>query len=123
MPFYKRKGKNMKTVTTSLGLVLAAMALISFMAPMNANAEDGIVNLNKATLEEIVAIEDIDVPEELAKAIVDYREKNGPFKKPEDLQKVPGMTQDFLEDLNPVMQDGDVVYDPDAEPALAPSKC
>lgn len=113
----------MKKVITSCMIVLAVMALISFIAPMNADADDGIVNLNTATVEEIMAIEDIDVPEELAKAIVDYRLKNGPFKKCEDLQKVPGMTQDFLEDLNPVMQDGDVVYDPDAEPALAPSKC
>ncbi|WP_419658604.1 uncharacterized protein Dvar_74370 [Desulfosarcina variabilis str. Montpellier] len=113
----------MKKVTPFCMLLLAAMAMIALAAPMNANADDGIVNLNTATVEEIVAIEDIDVPEELAQAIVDYREKNGPYKKPEDLQKVPGMTQDFLEDLNPVMQDGDVVYDPDAEPALAPSKC
>jgi competence protein ComEA len=34
------------------------------------------------------------------------------------------MPQDFLEELNPqVTDDGDVVFDPDAEPALAPSKC
>lgn len=104
-------------------LMLSAMALMFFITPMNVNAEGKIVNLNTATVEEILAIEDIDVPEELAKAIVDYRKAHGPFKKPEDLQKVPGMTQDFLEDLNPVMKDGDVVYDPDAEPALAPSKC
>jgi len=54
---------------------------------------------------------------------VKYREANGPYKYPEDLQKVPGMTQDFLEELNPQEMDGDVVFDPDAEPALAPSKC
>ena len=59
----------------------------------------------------------------LAQAIVDYRTANGPFKKPEDMIKVPGMTQDFIEELNPQVIDGDVVFDPDAEPALAPSKC
>jgi competence protein ComEA len=93
-----------------------------FMPVVNANAE-GVVSLNKATAEEIMAIEDIDIPEELAKAIVDYRKTHGNFTKPEDLIKVPGMTQDFLEELNPVLLDGDIVYDPDAEPALAPSKC
>jgi hypothetical protein len=31
------------------------------------------------------------------------------------------MTQDFLEELNPVEKDGDIGFDPDAEPALAPS--
>jgi len=46
---------------------------------------------------------------------VTYRGKNGVFKKPEDLLKVPGMTQDLLDEINPVMKDGDLVYDPDAE--------
>ncbi|MBN1848490.1 MAG: helix-hairpin-helix domain-containing protein [Deltaproteobacteria bacterium] len=86
-------------------------------------AKDGIVNFNTATAEEIMAIEYVDIPEELAKAIVEYRKANGPFKRVEDLLKVPGMTQDFFEEINPVMKDGDVVYDPDAEPMLAPSKC
>jgi competence protein ComEA len=86
-------------------------------------AEDGIVSFNKASVEEIMSIEDVDIPEELAKAIVDYRTANGPFKKADDMVKVPGMTMDFLEELNPQVLDGDVVFDPDAEPALAPSKC
>jgi competence protein ComEA len=34
------------------------------------------------------------------------------------------MTQDLIEELNPVLDDNDdVVFDPEAEPALAPSKC
>jgi competence protein ComEA len=101
--------------------------LILFMGiplvPVTGAHAEGIVNLNTATVEEIMAIEDIDIPESLAKAIVDYRNQHGKFTKPEDLIKVPGMTQDFLEELNPVLKDGDVVHDPNAEPALAPSKC
>lgn len=114
----------MKIIAKNM-IALALLILAAALCAQPALAEgDGIVNLNTASAEEIMAIEDIDVPEEIAKAIVAYREANGPFKKPEDLQKVPGMTQDFLEDLNPVMSDdGDVVFDPDAEPALAPSKC
>ena len=109
---------------TAIVVASTVLMLAAFLSPATVLAETGIVNLNTCTAEQIMAIEDIDVPEELARAIVDYRKANGPFKKPEDLQKVPGMTQDFLEELNPVMNDdGDVVYDPDAEPALAPSKC
>lgn len=104
-----------------ISIVLAAMLCLTMGAI--ANAQDGIVSMNKASVEEIMAIEDIDVPEEIAKAIVEYREANGPFKYADDLKKVPGMTQDFLEELNPQEMDGDVVFDPDAEPALAPSKC
>ena len=55
-------------------------------------------------------------PEVIAKAIVAYREKNGPFKSPEDLLKVPGITDEIFEDLNPVVsEDGsDIIYDPDS---------
>lgn len=106
---------------TFITLCMAAMCL--FFA-VSAFAQDGIVSFNKATVQELMAIEDIDIPEELAKAIVDYRKANGEFKSAEDMLKVPGMTQDFMEELNPqVTDDGDVVFDPDAEPALAPSKC
>ncbi len=87
-------------------------------------AQDEIVSLNKATLSELkVLFEDLDLPENLARALVDFRSTNGPFKTSEQLTKIPGMTQDFLEEINPVEMDGDVVYDPDAAPALAPSKC
>lgn len=97
------------------------MSLVSVSA---AFAQDDIVSFNTASAEEIMAIEDVDIPADIAKAIVDYRAANGPFKKAEDMIKVPGMTQDFIEELNPqVTDDGDVVFDPEAEPALAPSKC
>ena len=112
------KRQTAKRIITIL-LIFTAIVFI----PAVAVCKDGIVSLNKATAEEIMAIEEIDIPEELAKAIVDYRINHGKFTKPEDLINVPGMTQDFLEELNPILLDGDVVYDPDAEPALAPSKC
>jgi competence protein ComEA len=113
----------MKRQTAKRIITLLLILVAIFFIPVAALCSDGIVSLNNATVEEIMAIEDIDIPEELAKAIVDYRNKNGKFARPEDLIKVPGMTQDFLEELNPILLNGDVVYDPDAEPALAPSKC
>ena len=103
--------------------VIIIFALMVFIPAAGAIAQDGIVSLNKATVDELLAIEDIELDEEIANAIVNYRDKNGVFKKSEDLLKVPGMTQDWMEEINPVVMDGDVVYDPDAEPALAPSKC
>lgn len=104
--------------------IIAICLTLSFlMLSTVAFAEDGIVSFNTASIQEIIAIEDVDIPEELAKAIVDYRKANGAFKSADDMVNVPGMTQDFLEELNPQVLDGDVVFDPDAEPALAPSKC
>mgnify|MGYP000020602256 FL=1 len=105
-----------KIIFLILALLILSFASVAFA--------DGIVSLNKASVQELMSIEDIDVPEDLAKAIVDYRKEHGVYKRAEDLLKVPGMTQDFMEELNPqVTDDGDVVFDPDAEPALAPSKC
>ncbi len=98
-------------------------ALLSLSIALPAFADD-IVSFNKATAADIMGIEDIDISDEMAEAIVKYRKAHGAFKTPEELQKVPGMTQDLMEELNPVLDDNDdVVFDPEAEPALAPSKC
>ena len=103
---------------------LSCLLAILLFSP-GAMAGNGIISLNKANLEEIKAlfVEELGLPEELAKALVEFRNANGSFKTPEDLLKVPGMTQDFIEEINPQLIDNDVVFDPDAEPALAPSKC
>ncbi|MFV0436446.1 MAG: ComEA family DNA-binding protein [Desulfopila sp.] len=105
-------------------LLISLMCVLLMAGGTVCFAEDGIVSFNSATVDELMAIEDIDIPESLAKAIVTYREEHGKFTTAEEFTKIPGMTQDFLEELNPqVTDDGDVVFDPDAEPALAPSKC
>ena len=112
----------LKRISAGLALGLILTIILSF--PSVSAAEEGIVNLNEASVKEMLEIEDIDIPEEIAKAIVEFRTKNGPFKVPTDLRKVPGMTDDMYEEINPVVdEDGNVVYDPDAEPTLAPSKC
>ena len=112
--------RKIKKYTIILGLLgLFSMAIL----PM-AYAEDEIISLNKASLEELLVLcEELDLPESMAQDIIDCREANGAFKIPEDLIKIKGMTQDLIEEINPQLMDGDVVYDPDAEPALAPSKC
>ena len=115
----------MKRSKIILGGLAAAIFVFSVIlgGMMSVAQADGIVSLNKATVKELMGIEDIRLPEKLCKAIVDYRTKNGPFKDPLDLRKVPGMTNAWFEKLNPVKKDGDIVYDPDAEPVLSPSKC
>ena len=68
---------------------------------------------------------------ELADAIVEYREDVSPFKKPEDLLKVPGITQEIYKKINPqkgtegelytVPREGEELEDDDIP--LSPSKC
>jgi competence protein ComEA len=54
-------------------------------------AEVQKININTASAEELVQLRGIG-PSHAAK-IVAYRQKNGPFKMPEDLVQVPGIGQ------------------------------
>jgi competence ComEA-like helix-hairpin-helix protein len=67
----------------------------------------------------------------IAKAIVEYREEK-PFKKPEDLLNVPGITKDVYKQINPkrgtegelytVPREGEELEE-DEDMPLSPSKC
>ena len=108
--------------------------VLAFSGTAVAQHEGGLgekkVPLNIATEEQLMKIEGM--TPELAKAIVEYRTTNGFFKKPEDLLKVPGMTQEIYDTLK-VRQgvEGDIFCVPkegseeedDEEPTLSPSKC
>jgi len=61
--------------------VLLALIALSF----NAFAA---VNINTATKEELQSLKGVGPSK--AKAIIDYRTKNGPFKTADDLNNVPG---------------------------------
>jgi competence protein ComEA len=53
------------------------------------------VNINKATVEELVKNVPTMTPE-LAKSIVKYRKDNGDFQQKEELLQVPGMNRTLL---------------------------
>ena len=60
----------------------------------------GPININTATAEELTALPGIG--DSYARAIVDYRTRNGPFQRPEDIVKVRGIgpqTYQRLKDL------------------------
>jgi competence protein ComEA len=86
------------------------------------------IDLNKASAEELGRYPGLNAS--LGKAIVEHRTKSGPFKTPEDLLKVKGMTKEILNKIKPKM-DKDLLYivpvnsdeDEDDEPSLKPSKC
>jgi competence ComEA-like helix-hairpin-helix protein len=85
------------------------------------------VDLNKATADQLSKCPGI--TSVLAKAIVEYRMKSGPFKTPEDLLKVKGITKEVFAKAKPKMEK-DAIYlvpaaseDDEEEPSLKPSKC
>jgi competence protein ComEA len=63
----------------------------------SAEQVSGKVNINKATSEQLMEIKGIG--ESYAKRIVEYREKNGPFKKVEDIMQVQGIGTKIFESI------------------------
>lgn len=57
--------------------------------PNVGSSKPGKVNINQARLEDLDALPGIGPA--LAKRIIDYRQKHGPFRRIEDLQQVPGI--------------------------------
>ena len=116
--------KKKKLILGLCSVMILVFALVLLGGTMSAvQAEQKAFSLNKCTAKDLETIEDFTLPKALVKAIIDYRTKNGPFKDPLQLRKVPGMTNAWYEKLNPVLKNGDVFYDPEAEPVLSPSKC
>ena len=114
--------------------LVAAFALL-VAGNVNAQHEGGLgekkIHLNIASKDQLMKIDGM--TEDLAKAIVEYREKSGFFKNPEDLLNVPGITKNVYKKLNPqtgsegdlycVPMESDEDDEEDEDIPLSPSKC
>lgn len=77
-----------------VALLLVVFVILIGVLNLNA-AEAKKININSASAEELTQLKGIG-PSHAAK-IVAYREKNGPFKMPEDLMQVSGIGQKTFE--------------------------
>jgi hypothetical protein len=112
--------KEKKLLTLGIAALFFGM-ILAFAVPVAAQHVGGLgekkIPLNIATVEQLLKI----------------REKSGFFNAPEDLLKVPGMTQETYKELDPKMgTEGDIYCVPaetegeeeeDEDVPLAPSKC
>jgi competence protein ComEA len=73
--------------------IMATILLFTFLVGLGigtALAQDQVkVNINKASVDELSTLKRIGPS--YAQRIVDYRQQNGPFEKPEDIMKVRGI--------------------------------
>lgn len=61
-----------------------------------------LIDLNAATVEELQELPS--VGPQMAKAIVDFRQKSGPFRSVEDLLAIKGITKQRLEKIRPYVK-------------------
>ena len=83
---------------------LVACLLLVWLSPVGYAdpgpiGKDSRININKASVEELEQLPR--VGQAVANRIVDYREKNGSFKKVEDLKSVRGIGDKVLDQIRP----------------------
>jgi comEA protein len=72
------------------------------VTPQNqSDSNPGKVNINKASMDELMTLPFIG--EVKAKAIIDYRSKQGPFKSIDELDNIKGIGAKTLEKLRPLV--------------------
>ena len=77
-------------------LAVLVVFLIGLISVIQANAgEVKKININTATAEELMRLDG--VGPKYASRIIEYREKYGPFKTPEDIMQVSGIGQKTFE--------------------------
>lgn len=77
-----KKLRNFLVLVVAVSMVLAVVPIVG--------AEEGKkININTALVEELTELKNIGP--KYAERIIEYREKAGPFKTPEDIMKVKGI--------------------------------
>ena len=119
-----------------VGIVVFTFLCVSLMSGSIETAivfaqDKGRININTSGPDQLAKVPGIS--KDLANEICKYREKNGPFKKPEDLLKVPKLTNAILEKMSVKMGPKGELFvplkgkagepDDEEEPSLTPSKC
>lgn len=92
-------------------LFLLIVMLFALTGPVYA-----AVNINTATQAELQTLQGIGPAK--AKAIVDYRKKNGPFKSPGDLEKVNGIGPATMKQLRKEITVGGTSVAKENKPAV-----
>ena len=94
-----------KIIVVSISLLLL-MSL--FLGSVLRGEEDpykqyaGYLNINTATYEQLLMLPDM--PEDMARNIIAYREANGPFSSVDELIKVGGFWYSYIDQVRPYVR-------------------
>ena len=75
--------------------LIIAVSLVMALVPVALAGQAEKVNINKASVAQLMKLKN--VGQTYAERIVAYREKNGPFQKPEDIMNVKGIGPKIFE--------------------------
>ena len=98
---------------TAAGLALSLLCLLAGAAPLSASPEAPSaaksgpaqpIDINSASVEQLTAVPGIGPS--LAQRIVEFRKKEGPFQRVEDLLKIRGIGERSLEKIRPHVKVG-----------------
>jgi competence protein ComEA len=84
----------MKNVQKMGWIAVVLAVLLMVVLPLQA-ADTAKVNINVASVDELTQLKRVGA--KVAQKIVEYREKNGPFKTPVDITNVPGIGMKVFE--------------------------
>ena len=88
-----------------VALLMAVPSLSAQAKSTSSGAAPAVVNLNSATAAQIATLPG--VGEKAAQRIIEYREKNGGFKKIEELMNVKGIGEKSFLKLKPLITVGE----------------
>ena len=89
-----RKSGLMALALTALTLLLCTPVVASPAGPDAKHEAISVVDINSASVEELMSVKGIG--QSIAQRIVEFREKNGPYKTVDELLKVQGIGEKSL---------------------------
>lgn len=86
-------------ITLSIWTAIGCSSRVDYEPAANNISTSAAVNINTATVDELEKLPHIG--RKTAEAIVDFRSKNGPFRRPEMIMQIRGISESRFTEIKP----------------------